>query len=285
MKLFKAIRRRLRRQGIIMVRRWYLTAAVLALMLPLLLAADHAGGVYYSTANLLFLPPPAAVGGNSLSADPGRTVYYAAMVERRFNADGRGIQVSTTDAPLYSTGVRQGYKVYVPNAGGQWQTNFNRPLITVEVVGPSPEAVAGQFNAIVDRLDTLALAPQVDMGVKPVAYITTELAPAIPNIMYIGVRNKKALLILGLLTLGLVTGVPQLGDRAIRAIRRRRRHQARQRAAADADGTAGSAGAPDGQSGAPGPADLAGTPLAAVGAVAAKPGGAPGRPEIAAGKR
>ncbi len=271
MKMIKAIRRRLRRQGIIMVRRWYLTVAVLAMMLPLLVAANDAGGVYYSTANLLFLPPPAAVGGNSLSADPGRTVYYAAMVERRFNADGRGVQVSTTDSPLYSTGVRRGYKVYVPNAGGQWQTNFNRPLITVEVVGSSPAEVAGQFNAIVNRLDALAVAPQVDMGIKPEAYITTELAPAIPNIMYIGVRNKKALMILGALTLGLVTGVPQLGDRTIRAIRRRRRHRARQRTAVETDGTSD----PDGP---------AATPQASSGFPVAKHAGAQPRQEIAAAK-
>lgn len=209
------LRTRIRAHGNTLARRWYLLVLTILCMGPVFYAAHVATGIYYVSADVLFLPPPAAVGGNSLRADPGRTVYYAAIVERQFNGE-EGLSVPrSTSAPLYGTGIRSGYAVYLPNAGGQWQTNFNRPLITVEVVGETSQIVQEQLDGIVARLQTLALVPQLELGVKPESYISTEISPAKPNIAHMGIRNSRAEVALGLITVGLSIAVPLVGDRLI----------------------------------------------------------------------
>jgi len=222
MNALSSLRNRIRLHGSIMLRRWYLVVVTLLCMAPLLYMAHEATGVYYTSVNLLFLPPPASVGGNSLRADPARTVYFAAVVERRFNGEDAALGLRSTDAPLYGTGIRSGHAVYLPNAGGQWQTNFNKPAIAIEVVGQSAAGVQQDLAAMTARIQVLARQPQVEMGIHPDSFITTELSPAVPNVTYVGVRNKKALAALGLLTVGMAIGVPQVGDRIIRAIGRRR---------------------------------------------------------------
>lgn len=184
-------------------------------MIPVLYAAHLSAGVFYSSTDILFLPPPASVGGNSLRADPGRTVYYAAIVERQFNGEHPDNTPRPTSAPLYGTGIRNGYAVYLPNAGGQWQSNFNKPAIRVEVVGESDDQVQQQMADIVQEIRAMAKVPQDEMGVKPESYIATELSPEKPNVLYLGVRNSRAEFALILLTLGLGVGVAHIGDKLI----------------------------------------------------------------------
>lgn len=181
-------------------------------MIPFLYSAHVSGGVFYASTDVLFLPPPASVGGNSLRADPGRTVYYAAIVERQFNGEHPDNTPRPTSAPLYGTGVRNGYAVYLPNAGGQWQTNFNKAAIRVEVVGESGDQARQQMDDIVQKLRAMAKVPQDEMGVIPESYISTELSPEKPNVLYLGVRNSRAEFALIMLTLGLAIGVAHIGD-------------------------------------------------------------------------
>lgn len=127
-----------------------------------------------------------------------------------------------TGAPLYGTGIRNGYAVFLPNAGGQWQSNFNKPAITVEIVGENSAEVQEQLNRIVLEIQTLAVEPQRKMGVRPESFISTELSPEKPSIAHIGIRNSRAEIALVLLTLGLAVAAPHIGDRLMNSVRRRR---------------------------------------------------------------
>ena len=225
MNVLDGLRRRLRRSGFTIVRRWYVAAVVLATMLPVLYLAHVQTGIYYSSVNIIFLAPPQSVGGNSLRASSARTVYYAALIERLYTGQNSEPALSTTSSPLYGTGIRHGISVYVPNGGGQWQNSFNQPVITVEIVGESVSEVVSELDAVVVRIRDLAEQPQRDMGIKTDAYITTDLSPAVPNISYMDVRNGNAELALGVVTIGLVIGLPQVWDRMIRAIARYRRRR------------------------------------------------------------
>ncbi|WP_113717146.1 hypothetical protein [Arthrobacter dokdonensis] len=223
MDIVEGMRRRLRRSGFTIIRRWYVAGFAVAAMLPVVYLAHIQTGVYYTSVNVIFLAPPQSVGGNSLRASSAKTVYYAAMIDRLYNGQNDNPELSTTSSPLYGTGVRHGAAVYVPNNGGQWQNSFDQPVITVEVVGESGAEVTGELGAVVAKIGKLARQPQQSMGIHSNAYITTDLSPQVPNVTYVAVRNRNAELALGVLTVGLAIGLPQIWDRILRAVARRRR--------------------------------------------------------------
>lgn len=219
------LRERLRKHKNVLVRRWYLIAATMLVLMPALIAVHNATGVYYSTASILFLPPASAVegGGNSLRADPGSTVYFAAVVERHFNQGAHAYEVPRpTSAPLYATGVRHGSAVYLPDQGGQWQTNFNKAEIRIEVVGTSEEEVLTKMSETIETLRVLAIRPQEEMGIWPESRITTETSPEKPAVAYAWIRNSRAEMTVAALIVGLSIGVANIGDSGLNARARRR---------------------------------------------------------------
>lgn len=206
----------------VLIRRWYIVVAVMLCMVPILYDATNSTGVYYSRVEVMFLPPPSKVGGNALKSEAVTTVMYAAIVERGFNGNVGGQRLKTTDAPLYATGLRNGHSVFLPNSGGQWQMNFDDPEIIVEVVSESRETVVAEMQRIVDRLQQSAHVQQQSIGVLPEAYITTELSPSEPGVMYVGIRKSRELAALLGLTVALAVGLPLFGDRLLSGISRRR---------------------------------------------------------------
>lgn len=184
-------------------------------MLPFLFAASTATGVYYSKTDVLFLSPRAPGSGNALQEDPAQTLAFASVVTHRFNADaGKAVPLSTS-SPLYGSGIRSGHLVYIPSSGGQWQMSYSRPVITVEIVGEAMDEVVTERQRILDRISSLAKESQQELGIKPAANITTEPAPSVEFVAYVGVRNTTAVLGLTFLTIGLAAGIPLSVDRAL----------------------------------------------------------------------
>jgi hypothetical protein len=211
--------RPLRRGRKIIALRWYLSPIVVLLMLPVVFAAGEAAGVYYTKADVLFVAPALSVSGNALQADPAETLSFASVTVHRFNADGGDTAPPSTSAPLYGSGIRTGHRVSRPRSGGQWQLSYDRPVITIEVVGESDEEVATERDHILNRISTLAKISQQEMGVKPAVYITTELARSTAFVTYVGVRNSRAEIALLFLTLGLAVGIPLTADRILNGVR------------------------------------------------------------------
>ncbi|WP_346925677.1 hypothetical protein [uncultured Arthrobacter sp.] len=187
------------------------------LMLPFLFAAGTAPGVYYSKTDVLFVAPRLSASGNALQEDPAQTLAFASVVTHRFNVDAGNTVPRSTSSPLYGTGIRRGHLLYIPSSGGQWQLSYNRPVITVEIVGESVNEVAFERQRILDRIASLAKDAQQELGVKPAANITTEPAPSVEFVAYVGVRNTTAVLVLVILTIGLAAGIPLSVDRALAA--------------------------------------------------------------------
>jgi len=213
------LRRRLRKGRNAIARRWYLALATVLIMLPFLSAASTASGVYYSKTDVLFLSPRAPGSGNALQEDPAQTLAFASVVTHRFNADadadgGKTVPRSTS-SPLYGSGIRSGYLVYIPSSGGQWQLSYSRPVITVEIVGEAMDEVIAERQRILDRISSLAKDSQQELGINPAANIITEPAPSVEFVSYVGVRNTTAILALALLTIGLAAGIPLSVDRAL----------------------------------------------------------------------
>lgn len=211
---------RLRMSAIL--RRWYVVLTVLALMFPAVLQAGGSTGVYWSKVDVVFYPPSGAAAGNPLRADSQATIHYAAMVERLVNGERGHSEPGTTNANLYGTGLRNGYSIYIPSSGGQWQNSFDRSAITVEVVAETQHDVGKVLAGIVDRIEQTASERQEAMGVIPQSYITTSLSPSTPEISYQPAEPAYAASALAVLAIGLAVAAASFVDRL--TLRRARRH-------------------------------------------------------------
>ncbi len=204
------------------LRRWYVVVLALCLAFPVVSYSKDQPGVYWTKFDVEFVLPPGATGPNAMRQDSRNIVFYAAMIEKQSNATRGNAAIRATSAPLYGTGIHSGYLVYLPNSGGQWQSNFEKAALTVEVVDESQEKLDAMSNKLVAQIKHDVLAPQEKLGVVPHARITTRVSPEHPETSYIPLRNKRA--IATELLLGLVIGVTgaYYTDRIIIRIRRRK---------------------------------------------------------------
>ncbi|SJM71692.1 O-antigen polymerase [Arthrobacter rhombi] len=206
-------------------RRWYVVVAVLLLTVPAVIASMEVKGVYYTKFEMGFEAPAAATKNNALRTEGSTTVNFAAVVQRIYEGTHPNPVVIPTTAPLYGTGIRDATAVYLPNSGGQWQSNFNKPSVVVEIVRSSPEAVLKTAAEVSGELQKLATTQQEALGIWESAQISTNQRPGTVDISYIGVRTKYALVGIATLGLGLAFASAIYLDRAIQAVARRRESQ------------------------------------------------------------
>lgn len=200
--------------GWVVLRQWPAALAVLALMLPLIITAGHGKGVYWTRMDVVFLPPPGAAAGNPLRSDSQGVVQFAAVIQRRAIAKGAEPNIELNGASLFATGIREGYRVYQPNAGSQWQQSFKRAVVSIEVVSED-EASAGQrAMQLADSITLSAGQEQKALGVIPAARITTELSPSVPTVSYHDTNNAAAMAALTILAIALSVGAACTVDRA-----------------------------------------------------------------------
>ncbi len=204
-------------------RRWYVGLAVLLIFIPMAMVASSAPGVYYAKFNIELQAPAGATKGNALRTEASSVVHFAAVVQRLY-ADGHvNAPVVPTSAPLYGSGLRNAVAVYLPSAGGQWQTNFNSPAIAVEIVKSNPQDVILTAEKITADIEKLVVLPQAQMGIWEKSRITSERQPAQVTVEYIPVRSKYALLAIAALGVATAMSSAIVVDRGIRQLRRIRK--------------------------------------------------------------
>lgn len=168
-------------------------------------------GVYATQVDVIFLTPLDRTNQNVLVGDLVSLINFAAIVEREMNAGEAAPRMSSPTATLYGRGVREGYSVELPNTGGQWGNNFSRPVLNVQVVGPSPAEVTSTFEEVVRQIEQVAAARERAAGAPPTTWVSLRLSPAKPVIGYVPGGGKRAALALGALgAAGTVIGAVHL---------------------------------------------------------------------------
>lgn len=203
------------------ITQWAVALTGLLLMAPLIVAASQSKGVYSAKQDVVFLPPPGAASGNPLRVDSEDIVEFAAVIERRAIARSSEPQLRTNGASLYTTGVREGYSVYLPNAGSQWEPSLNKAVVKVEAVAEDPITAEKIVAGLAGQLAAAATQEQDTLGVSRSAHITTERSPSATAVSYHASSPAAAAMALVLLGLGLGAGAAA----AIRIFR----HSARRR--------------------------------------------------------
>ena len=85
-----------------------------------------------------------------------------------------------------------------PQHGRAVGNNFSRPVLNVQVVGPSPAEVTATFEEVVRQIEQVAAARERAAGAPPTTWVSLRLSPAKPVIGYVpggesGRRSRSAL--------------------------------------------------------------------------------------------
>jgi hypothetical protein len=173
----------------VLLRRWYVLVVLGVLVVLAVGLIPKTRGVYTAQTNIVFLPPS---NSNRLQDQTASSVQFAAIVERQFNGNRGNSPIALQSATLYGEGVRQGYTVTLHNDGGQWTNNFDKPDLSVEVVGSSPGQVASVVRSVTARVEKLAETIQIDENVAAAERIGTIQSPAVPQVTYIAASTTRA---------------------------------------------------------------------------------------------
>jgi len=204
-------------------RQWLVLVIGIMLTVAGASAAWQATGLYTARTTITLLAPAGwAVGGNTLTDSATTLVGFARIIEETVNDGGGGQLFAAPDTPLYGAGVRQGELVYVPNSGGQWAPNFNRPVLLIDVVGPTPEYVVERVDALAADVSDAIDARQDDFRVVDDQRITWQANPQRPEVMYAGPNRVRMLGGIAVLGAGVTVAVAL----AVEVLLRRRRERA-----------------------------------------------------------
>lgn len=201
-------------------RQWLVLIIGFALTAAGAVASLQVTGVFTARTTITLLPPDGwAVGGNTLTYSGATLVGFAKLVEQTVNDGGGGQLFSAADTPLYGAGVRQGEIVFVPDAGGQWAPNLNRPSLIIDVVGPTADEVESRVDALTAEIADAIEVLQDESGVAEDERIGWDAAPSAPEAAYAGPSRLRMLG--GIVALG--AGAAVAAALVVDVLRRRRR--------------------------------------------------------------
>src|SRR5450756_2586374 len=163
-------------------------------------------------------PPRSTQSRSSAASD----VYKRQVTEREVNRQSPAPATTAASASvtIVDEGVRDGARIRLPNSGGQWANNFDRPVLDVQAVGPTPERAAALFDAAVERVRSSVYLRQRALGVEDVNMIHLTVAPSATNIFYADGERKRAIPVAVLLGAGLTMAAATLAV-GVEDVRRR----------------------------------------------------------------
>lgn len=206
------------------LRLWWLTLAGLLLTAAAGYQAVTVPGVYWSHVDVVFLRP-AAVSPNTLGQSSARVIEAASVIQREVTGVER-TRVVSDGVTIVDEGIIPGVEVRLPNAGGQWANNFNRPFLRVEVSDRTARGAQARLTEILARIERSLSDRQQSAGVAPENRLTIMLNPAAPKVEYSAGLPVRAAVAVAVLGLGLTGAALVLTSR--KASRKKGKHDSLQ---------------------------------------------------------
>ena len=174
-------------------RRWAAFVVVLGLLLTVAIAyrVVHKPGVYWAQTDVVFLPPTSGLYPNTLVSTSEGVIALAGVVGKMVDPDAIAARVVSPTVRLANQGIRHGWSVTLPNDGGQWANNFDKPLLDVQAVGSTAAEVSGTVSRLIGQINLTLSGLQAQ--VPPVDRVRTELIPSQVQVFYDPGRRLRAL--------------------------------------------------------------------------------------------
>ncbi len=183
----------------VLLRRWRVVVIGLLCTVCAMGAVVGREGVYATQVDVILLAPIEPNRQNVFVGSLDSLINFTAIIERELNPGPRKPRLTSPTATLYGRGVRDGYSIEMPNTGGQWTNNFSRPVLNVQVVGPSEAEVRATLDSVIVTIDDTITARERAAGADPSRWVSVELAPTSPAIGYVPGEGKRAALAFGAL--------------------------------------------------------------------------------------
>ena len=136
----------------------------------------------FSKADIVFLAPISRINPNALAISPETLVATASVIQRDLDQARPRTRTSSPYVTLADQQILDGARVRVPDTGGQWQHNFSRPVLDVQVTGSSPDAVRAKVESLESLVNTQLGELQDASKVRPVNRITLRMSPSEPTV-------------------------------------------------------------------------------------------------------
>lgn len=196
----------------VLLRRWYILVLFALITVTMISLTPRVSGLYWTQVDVVFLPPS---NFNLLQDHTDGVVQFAAVIEREFNGNRNGVPAPLPGGTLYGGGVSRGHEVTLLNSGTQWGNNYNRQVISVEVVDSTPDRVDAVVRELTDRISALVVQQQDSAGVAPKNRIETFELPATPVISYVQGSRVRADIAIAALGAALGGAASVLFDRVL----------------------------------------------------------------------
>lgn len=195
---------------------WWVVVIGAVLTMVACSAVGARPGVYWGQVDVVVLAPSTPSVPNAFQATQTRAIVMAGVLQREV-AGPPGANVVSDEVTIVGQGVRDGSWVRLPNAGGQWANNFDRPVLDVQASAPTRQGVqrrlASALRDVQGALDDL----QARAGVAVGSRFTATTSPQVPVVRYDEGRPLLAMATTALLGFGMTVAMVIL--RAARAIR------------------------------------------------------------------
>jgi hypothetical protein len=200
-------------------RRWYVAVIGAAATLFGTYSAAAAPGVYYQQAYVVFFAPNLPPAANAYQLVPSSLISAAGLVGRQVDDQSEGPLPVSSTVTVVDLGLQDDILVRIPNVGGQWATNFDRPVLDVQIVADSPEHVRARMTATVSKIRRVLRDGQLAAGAPPRQLIETGLNPPSPPVLYERGNRARTVGTALILGTGLTVAVARLLDIAFASSR------------------------------------------------------------------
>lgn len=169
----------------IVLRRWYVMAAVLAITVWGFWWQLESAGVYSAQPLLTFVSPDTTQISSAPDWDADTLTSFAFGVVTQFNSGRELIPLASSSPPLYGIGVRKDVQVAVSNSGNQWMSVYGQPVVDIQVVGPSAAWVSARMRSTIATLSKLSDSAQDSAGVTAANRIALDVQPLSDGIEHV----------------------------------------------------------------------------------------------------
>ena len=206
------------------LRHWWLVALGAIATVGVCALIVSAPALYWAQADVVFTGAVSQDRPNPLGYTSARLVDMASVVQRSVTGASSQPKVVSSGVSIVDAGITEGWWIRLPNSGGQWTINFERPVLDVQVVGHDPAEVGQRMQDLLGRIQDSLAQRQRDAGVTGESLVhATVTPPSAGEVRQVAGPTKRALAMTLLVGGGLTLVAADAWDRRRHRLRGRTR--------------------------------------------------------------